>query len=60
MKTKKWYHKKIVYIPVAIVLGLLGAGASYATLLGVNVDDEINPDYYKKSDEDLFRKNNSQ
>lgn len=60
MKKKKWYNKKIVYIPVAIVLGLLGVGASFATLLGVSVDDEINPDYYKKSDEDLFRKKSSQ
>ena len=39
-KTKK-AAKKVIYIPVAIVLGI---GASYATLLGVSVDDEIKPD----------------
>ncbi|WP_314068224.1 hypothetical protein [uncultured Vagococcus sp.] len=56
MQEKKWYKKKVFYIPVAIILGLLGAGASYATLLDKDVDDELNPDYYNGIDQDLFKK----
>lgn len=56
MEEKKWYQKKVIYIPVAIVLGVLGIGASYATLLGKDVDDELNPDYFKSKDEDVFKK----
>lgn len=54
MQEKKWYQKKAVYIPVAVVLGALGVGASLVTLLGKDVEDELNPDYYKGSDEELF------
>lgn len=33
MEKSKWYQKKVLYIPVALILGFLGIGASYATLL---------------------------
>lgn len=56
MQVKKWYKNKKVYIPIAILFDLLGVGASYAALLGKEVDDELNPDYYKAIDEELFKK----
>lgn len=58
MKKSKWYQKKVLYIPVALVLGFLGIGASYATLLGKKVTEDINPDYYKGANEELFKDNN--
>ena len=58
MEKSKWYQKKVLYIPVALVLGFLGVGASYATLLGKKVTEDINPDYYKGVNEELFKDNN--
>lgn len=58
MEKSKWYQKKVLYIPVALVLGFLGIGASYATLLGKKVTEVINPDYYKGVNEELFKDNN--
>ncbi|MGY3746945.1 hypothetical protein ACWN8P_06765 [Vagococcus salmoninarum] len=58
MEKSKWYQKKSFYVPVALVLGFLGIGASYATLLGKKVTDDINPDYYKEANEELFKDNN--
>lgn len=58
MEKSKWYQKKSFYVPVALVLGFLGIGASYATLLGKKVTDDINPDYYKGANEELFKDNN--
>lgn len=58
MEKSKWYQKKVLYIPVALVLGFLGIGASYATLLGKKVTEDINPDYYKGVNEELFKDNN--
>lgn len=58
MEKSKWYQKKVLYIPVALILGFLGIGASYATLLGKKVTEDINPDYYKGVNEELFKDNN--
>jgi len=53
---KPWYKKKKIYLPVAVVLGLLGIVPSLVSLLGVSIDDELNPDYYTDPNQDLFRK----
>ena len=58
MEKSKWYQKKVLYIPVALILGFLGIGASYATLLGKKVTEDITPDYYKGVNEELFKDNN--
>lgn len=53
---EKWYQKKKFYIPVSIVLGLIGVGAWMVSLFDVGIDDELNPDYYKSKDEPLWIK----
>lgn len=53
---EKWYQKKKFYVPVSIVLGLLGVGACMVTLFDVGLDDELNSDYYKSKDEPLWIK----
>lgn len=58
MKKEKWYRKKKIYIPLSIILGVLGFGASLVSLFGVSIDDELNKDYYKDKDEPLFKKKN--
>lgn len=55
MEKEKWYRKKRIYIPLSIILGILGFGASFVSLLGVSVDDELNKDYYNDKDEPLFK-----
>ncbi|MCF1586410.1 hypothetical protein LQF60_12920 [Tetragenococcus koreensis] len=55
----KWYQRKIVYIPISIIMGILGFGAWFASLLGVSVDDELNKDYFTNKDEPLFKKRKS-
>lgn len=52
---KKWYRKKRVIIPLALLLQVLGAGAMLVSLMGVKSDDELNPDYYRGPNEPLFR-----
>ena len=53
---KKWYRKKTFLIPFSVIMGLLGFGAWFGSLLGVNVDDEFNKNYYKNKKELLFKK----
>lgn len=53
---KKWYHKKTFLIPFSVIMGLLGFGAWFGSLLGVGVDDEFNKNYYKNKKEPLFKK----
>ncbi|MEO1768804.1 MULTISPECIES: hypothetical protein [Enterococcus] len=55
-KKQKWYYKKIVYVPISIILGIFGFSPMFGSLLGVKYDEEFNPDYYKSKDEPLFRK----
>ncbi|MDT2815916.1 hypothetical protein P7H60_13190 [Vagococcus carniphilus] len=55
MNNKKWYQKKRVYIPVSVAMGFLG-GAWIGSFLGVKLDDEFNPDYYKKKEAPIFIK----
>ncbi|GEQ48574.1 hypothetical protein [Tetragenococcus koreensis] len=52
----KWYQRKSFYVPFSIVMGILGFGAWFASLLGVNVDEELNKDYFTTKDEPLFKK----
>ncbi|WP_312497955.1 hypothetical protein [Enterococcus sp.] len=56
MEKKPWYKKKKIYLPIAVVLGLLGIVPSLVYLFGVSIDDELNLDYYTDPDQDLFRK----
>lgn len=53
---QKWYNKKKVYIPLSIILGIIGFSPMFSSLLGVKHDEEFNPNYYKNKDEPLFRK----
>lgn len=53
---KKWYRKKTFLIPFSIIMGLLGFGACFGSLLGVSVDDEFNKNYYKNKKEPLVKK----
>lgn len=50
----KWYQRKKFMIPAAIVLGIVGL-APLVSLIGVKVDDEFNPDYYKDANEPFFK-----
>lgn len=52
---KNWYQKKKVYIPISVAMGFLG-GAWIGSFLGVKLDDEFNPDYYKKKEAPIFIK----
>lgn len=56
---QKWYTKKRFYIPVSIILGIVGFSPMFASLLGVKHDDEINPDFYTDKDTPLFKSKNS-
>lgn len=56
MAKDPWYKQKKVYIPIAIVLGVLGIVPSLVSLFGVSIDDELNSDYYTDPDQELFRK----
>lgn len=45
--------------PIVIITTLLGSLLGFATiasLLGVKVDDELNKDYYKSKNQQLFKK----
>lgn len=53
---KKWYRKKRFLIPFSVIMGLLGFGVWFGSLLGVSLDDEFNKDYYKNKKEPLFKK----
>lgn len=53
---KKWMTKKSVYIPVSIVLGVIGVGAFIGSMLGVDIEDKLNKEYYKSKEEPLFKK----
>lgn len=53
---KKWMTKKSVYIPVSIVLGVIGVGAFIGSMLGVDIEDRLNKEYYKSKEEPLFKK----
>lgn len=55
MKEKlKWYQQKKFLIPASIALGIIGL-APLISLIGVKVDDEFNPDYYKDANEPFFK-----
>lgn len=46
--------KNKIYIPLNIVLGFFSL-AGLNSLIGVSIDDELNPDYYKYNDEPMFK-----
>lgn len=56
---QKWYLKKRFYIPLSILLGLIGFSPMISSLLGVKHDDEFNPDFYTDKDAPMFKKKNS-
>lgn len=47
--------KKRVYLPLAILLGLLGFSPMLVSLFGVKSEEELNPDYYSAAEEPLFK-----
>lgn len=47
-------NKIYIYIPLNIVLGFFSL-AGLTSLIGVSIDDELNPDYYKYNDEPMFK-----
>lgn len=47
--------KKRVYIPLAILLGLLGFSPMLVSLFGVKSDEKLNKDYYSDAEESLFK-----
>lgn len=49
------FEKKRVYIPLAIVLGILGFSPMLVSLLGVKSEDTLNKDYYSNAKEPLFK-----
>ena len=51
-----WYKRKKFYLPVAVVLGVIGVLPSLVSLFGVSIDDEFNPDYYSDPNEPMFKK----
>ena len=51
-----WYKRKKFYLPVAVVLGMIGFLPSLVSLFGVSIDDEFNPDYYSDPNEPMFKK----
>lgn len=54
-KKETFINKKRFYIPVAILLGLVGFSPMLVSLFGVKTDEEINTDYYSSSKESLFK-----
>ncbi|MGM0214105.1 hypothetical protein [Enterococcus sp. AZ109] len=56
---QKWYLKKRFYIPLSILLGLIGFSPMFSSLLGVKHDDEFNPDFYTDKDAPMFKKKDS-
>lgn len=48
------FEKKRVYIPLAIVLGILGFSPMLVSLLGKS-EDTLNKDYYSNAKEPLFK-----
>ena len=55
MKTK-WYEKKRVYIPLSIVLGLLGFDILYGSLSTKKEDESFISDDDSHKDTPFFRK----
>ncbi len=53
-----WYKRKKFYLPVAVVLGVIGVLPSLVSFR-VSIDDEFNPDYYSDPNEPMFKKNGS-
>ncbi|OUZ23604.1 hypothetical protein A5867_001289 [Enterococcus sp. 6D12_DIV0197] len=51
-----WYKRKKFYLPVAVVLGVIGVLPSLVSLFGVSIDDEFNSDYYSDPNEPMFKK----
>lgn len=49
------FEKKRVYIPLAIILGILGFSPILVSLLGVKSEDKLNKDYYSNAKEPLFK-----
>lgn len=47
--------KKRLYIPLAILLGLLGFSPMLVSLFGVSSEEKLNEDYYSNPDEPLFK-----
>ncbi|MFR3685968.1 MAG: hypothetical protein ACLTXM_13140 [Enterococcus sp.] len=43
------FEKKRVYIPLAIVLGILEFSPMLVSLLGVKSEDKLNKDYYSNT-----------
>lgn len=58
MKATPWYKKKKVYLPIAVLLGVIGFVPSLVSLFGVSTDDELNPNYYQDPHQDITRKKN--
>ncbi|WP_291292449.1 hypothetical protein [Enterococcus sp.] len=52
---KVWYRKKKLMVPLACVLAMVG-WEGLVTLLGVTLDDSLNPDYSQHSKQPLFVK----
>lgn len=52
----KWYNKKRFYVPLSIILGIIGFSPMFTSLLGIKHDEQLNPNYYKNKDETLFKK----
>ena len=48
-------EKKRVYIPLAILLGVLGFSPMLVSLLGVKSEDKLNKDYYSNAEEPIFQ-----
>ncbi|MBU5366008.1 hypothetical protein P7H74_15130 [Enterococcus devriesei] len=56
MKNKQaLFQKKRFFIPLAILLGILGFSPMLVSLLGVSDEAGLNPDYYSSADESLFK-----
>lgn len=56
MKDKQaLFQKKRFFIPLAILLGILGFSPMLVSLLGVSDEDGLNPNYYSSTDESLFK-----
>ncbi|MBO0410930.1 hypothetical protein JZO81_07675 [Enterococcus hulanensis] len=56
-KKQSRLEKKRFYIPLAILLGLLGFSPMLVSLFGTQQDDKLNPDYYSDADEPFFKSN---
>lgn len=57
MKAQKrpWYKSTYVTIPVSLIGALFGF-ASIATLIGIDIDDQLNKGYYATAKAPLFNK----